>query len=52
MRLCRCAMEQSSVSQEKFPLYLKEMEFRYNYRTHDLFDLLSEKLTNLAPKLL
>jgi transposase len=40
------------VSQEKFPLYLKEMEFRYNYRTHDLFDLLSEKLTNLVPKLL
>jgi hypothetical protein len=22
----------------KFPLYLKELEFRYNHRHHDLYD--------------
>jgi transposase len=32
-----------------FPLYLKEMEFRYNNRHKDLFVLLIEKLTNLVP---
>lgn len=41
------------VSKEKFPLYLKEMEFRFNHRHHrDRFDLLVEKLTNLVPNLL
>lgn len=41
------------VSKEKFPLYLKEMEFRYNNRKHsDLFNLLVQKLCNLVPKLL
>jgi len=28
------------VSKEKFPLYLKELEFRYNMRKNDIFDLL------------
>ena len=28
------------VSSKKFPLYLKEMEWRYNNRNCDLFDLL------------
>lgn len=37
------------VSQQKFPLYLKEMEFRYNYRKHDLFELLARKITNPVP---
>ena len=27
------------VSKERFPLYLKEMEFRYNHRHQDLFPL-------------
>jgi len=36
------------VSKEKFPLYLKEMEFRYNHRNHDLFDLLVQNVTKLV----
>ena len=40
------------VSKEKFPLYLKEMEFRFNNRKHDLFGLLTQKITYLVPKLL
>lgn len=40
------------VSKERFPLYLKEMEFRYNNRDNSLFDLLVDYLTNLVPDLL
>lgn len=41
------------VSKEKFPLYLKEMEFRFNHRNHrDRYDLLAEKLCMLVPNLL
>lgn len=40
------------VSKEKFPLYLKEMEFRYNNRHHNLFNILVQKLCNLVPDLL
>ena len=40
------------VSKEKFPLYLKEMEFRYNNRDNSIFDLLVGYLTNLVPDLL
>jgi transposase len=40
------------VSHERFPLYLKEMEFRYNHRHQDLFPLGVQQLTNLVPKLL
>lgn len=40
------------VSKEKFPLYLKEMEFRYNHRHRDLFPLVVQHLTKLVPKLL
>ena len=41
------------VSQNKFPLYLKEMEFRYNNRQHDdLFELLTQKLCHLVSNLL
>jgi transposase-like protein len=28
------------ISKKLFPLYLKELEFRYNYRQHDLFNKL------------
>jgi transposase len=38
------------VSKEKFPLYLKEMEFRYNHRQRSLFELLVQKVTKLVPK--
>jgi transposase len=40
------------VSQEEFPFYLKEMEFRYNNRDNSVFDLLVDYLTNLVPDLL
>lgn len=38
------------VSKERFPLYLKEMEFRYNHRHRDLFPLVVQHLTKLVPK--
>jgi transposase len=38
------------VSKEKFPLYLKEMEFRYNNRQKEIFTLLTQSLCNLVPK--
>jgi transposase len=38
------------VSKEKFPLYLKEMEFRYNNRKKDIFTLLVKNLCNIVPK--
>lgn len=36
------------VSKEKFPLYLKEMEFRYNNRNTELFNLLAKNLCILV----
>jgi len=38
-----------SASKEKFPLYLKEMEFRYNHRGVNLFQLFAQKLCELGP---
>jgi len=40
------------VSKEKFPLYLKEMEFRYNNRNTEIFHELAKYLANLVPDLL
>lgn len=40
------------VSKENFPLYLKEMEFRYNYRHKSIFNQLVKFLVNLVPVLL
>ncbi len=37
------------VSRERFPLYLKEMEFRYNNRHSNIFNLIVQKLCNLVP---
>lgn len=38
------------VSKEKFPLYLKELEFRYNNRYHkDIFGLLVKNLCSFVP---
>lgn len=37
------------VSKEKFPLYLKEMEFRYNNRHKNIFNLLAKNICNLVP---
>lgn len=40
------------VSKEKFPLYLKKMEFQYNNRHNNLFNLIVQKLCNLVSDLL
>ena len=40
------------VSREKFPLYLKEMEFRYNNRNAEIFHLIAKYLVNFVPDLL
>lgn len=37
------------VSKEKFPLYLKEMEFRYNHKGENLFPLFAQKLCEMEP---
>jgi transposase len=36
------------VSPEKFPFYLKEMEFRYNHRKEILFNLLAQNVSHLV----
>ena len=38
------------VSKENFPLYLKELEFRYNHRHTDIFEIVSDYLCDLVPK--
>ena len=38
------------VSKEYFPLYLKELEFRYNNRNSDIFDQVAIYLCDLVPK--
>ena len=38
------------VSPRKFPLYIKEMEFRYNNREGDVFDTLLNYITDLVAK--
>jgi transposase len=43
-------MKHHGVSKVRFPLYLKELEFRYNHRTDDLFDLIANYLCDLVPK--
>lgn len=40
------------VSKEKFPFYLKEMEFRYNHRHESIFPLLSNYVTKHVQNLL
>lgn len=39
------------VSKTHFPLYLKELEFRYNNRYMDIFDKVTDYLCDLVPKL-
>ena len=38
------------ISRENFPLYLKEMAFRYNNRDADIFKLIAQYLCNFVPK--
>ena len=40
------------ISREKFPLYLKEMGFRYNNRYTDSYELIAQYLYNFVPNLL
>lgn len=44
-------LKHHGVSPRKFPLYLYEMQFRYNHRHQDLFDLLMKILVNPVPNL-
>jgi transposase len=39
------------VSKENFPLYLKELEFRYNNRHTDIFEKVSNFMCDLVPEL-
>jgi len=38
------------VPKHHFHLYLKEIEFRFNHRTENLFSLFAKLITNLVPK--
>lgn len=44
-------MKHHGISPERFPLYLKELEFRYNHRKENLFPILVRYLTELVPNL-
>lgn len=39
----------NGVTSRRFPLYLKELEFRFNHRKDDLFPLLVDSLCSLVP---
>jgi len=39
------------VSEAYFPLYLKELEFRYNHRHDDIFEKVADYLCDLVPEL-
>jgi transposase len=43
-------MKHHGGSKARFPLYLKELEFRYIHRTDDLFGLIADDLCDLVPK--
>jgi transposase len=42
-------MKYHGISPRRFPLYLKELEFRYNHRNEDIYPILVNVLTNLSP---
>jgi transposase len=39
------------ISPERFPLYLKELEFRYNHRKQDIFQLVAQYLCDFRSNL-
>lgn len=43
-------MKHHGMSPEKFPLYIKEMEFRYNHRNDDIYTIIVKYLCDLVPK--
>lgn len=38
------------ITRQRFPLYLKELEFRYNHREMDIFPILAEYLCQFVPE--
>lgn len=44
-------MKHHGISKERFPLYLKELEFRYNHRHEDIFPILVNYLCDFVPNL-
>ena len=42
-------MKHHGISPRRFPLYLKEVEFRYNHRDRDIFTLVTSYLCDLVP---
>ena len=44
-------MKHHGISPKRFPLYVKELEFRYNYRKEDLFPLIVNLITKFGPNL-
>lgn len=45
-------MKHHGISKEHFPLYIKEMEFRYNNRNHNLFIVLVNLMCDFVSKVL
>ncbi len=43
-------MKHHGISPEKFPLYIKEQEFRYNNRDENIFEILLNYVTDLVAK--
>ena len=43
-------MKHHGISPSKFPLYIKEMEFRYNHRNDDIFPIVVQYICDLLPK--
>ena len=39
------------ISPERFPLYIKELEFRFNHRQQDIFPILVDFITDFGPNL-
>lgn len=44
-------MKHHGISPKRFPLYLKELEFRYNHRHLDIFPVLTKYLCDFVPNL-
>jgi len=44
-------MKHHGISPKRFPLYLKELEFRYNHRHLDIFPILAKYLCDFVPNL-
>jgi len=44
-------IKRHGISPERFPLYLKELEFRYNHRHEDIYQILAKYLCDFVPDL-